>query len=267
MKKILLYLIGCVLLAGCRENREAVVKLETSQGVVRLKLYPETSIHRENFLKLVDEGYYNGMLFHRVIEDYMIQAGDPRSRKAHPGIRLGATGIGYTLKAEMLPQYFHKKGALAAARASDRVNPERQSDGSHFYIVKGSVFSPSGLDSLVELTNGKRFTALFERLQQARQGEILRLQAANDYEGLKRINEELSTETRKQFKRAELILTEEQREAYTTLGGIPHLDGEYTVFGEVIEGMEVVEKIARVQVDENFRPVRDIVIVQAKIEK
>ena len=109
MKKILFFLIGCLGLIGCKEDREAVVKLETSQGIIRLRLYPETPLHRENFLKLVEEGYYNGMLFHRVIGDFMIQAGDTQSKNARPGMRLGSTGIGYTLKAEILPQYFHKK--------------------------------------------------------------------------------------------------------------------------------------------------------------
>lgn len=267
MRKILFFLIGCFLWVGCQENREAVVKLETSQGIVRLRLYPETSLHRENFLKLVGEGYYNGMLFHRVIRDFMIQTGDPRSKNARSGMRLGATGIGYTIKAEILPQYFHKKGALAAARESDNVNPERQSDGSHFYIVEGNVFSPADLDSLIRITNEKRFTALFERLQRKRQGEIMKLQAANDYEGLIKINDELSAETRKQFAGNELVLSEEQRKVYTTLGGTPHLDGEYTVFGEVIEGIEVVDKITQAETDENFRPLKDVVIYKAEIEK
>lgn len=267
MKKILFFLLGCFLLTGCKKDREAVVRLETSQGIIRLKLYAETPLHRENFLKLVGEGYYNGMLFHRVIHDFMIQAGDPHSKKARPGMRLGAKGIGYTLKAEILPQYFHKKGALAAARSSDNVNPERQSNGSHFYIVKGNVFSPADLDSLVRITNEKRFTALFERLQRTRQGEIMKLQAARNYEGLIKINEELSAETRKQFKNTELILSEEQRRVYTTLGGVPHLDGEYTVFGEVTEGLEVVEKIVQVATDENFRPLEDVVIYKAEVEK
>lgn len=267
MKKILFFLIGCFLLSGCRDDREAVVKLETSQGTIRLKLYPETSVHRENFLKLVKEGYYNGMLFHRVINHFMIQAGDPHSKNARPGMRLGATGVGYTLKAEILPRYFHKRGALAAARASDNVNPERESNGSHFYIIEGNLFSPADLDSLVKTTNEKRFTTLFERLQGKRQGEIMKLQAAHDYDGLIKINDELSVETRKQFKDKELVLSEEQRKVYTTLGGAPHLDGEYTVFGEVIEGMEVVSKVAREATDENFRPLRDVVIYKAEIEK
>lgn len=267
MKKILFFLIGCFLLSGCRDDREAVVKLETSQGIIRLKLYPETPVHRENFLKLVKEGYYNGMLFHRVIDHFMIQAGDPHSKNARPAMRLGATGVGYTLKAEILPQYFHKKGALAAARASDNVNPARESNGSHFYIIEGNLFSPADLDSLVKITNEKRFTTLFEQLQRKRQGEIMKLQAAHDYEGLIKINDELSAETRKQFKDKELVLSEEQRKIYTTLGGAPHLDGEYTVFGEVIEGMEVVSKVAQEATDENFRPLQDVVIYKAEIEK
>lgn len=267
MKKIAFFLWIVCFVLSCQTEKETIVKMKTSQGTMRLRLYPETPLHRDNFLKLVNEGYYDGMLFHRVISDFMIQTGDPRSKNARAGMRLGATGIGYTLKPEIRSQYFHKKGALAAARENDNVNPGRESSGSHFYIVKGNVFSEADLDTVVRMANNKRFAVLFGRLQEARQGEITKLQAVNDYEGLMRVNDELSAETRRRFKEVELVLTDEQRKIYMTIGGTPHLDGEYTVFGEVLEGLGVVDKIAGAAVDENFRPLKDVVIYKAEIER
>lgn len=267
MRRITLFLFVLFLLVSCHREEETIVKLETSQGIIRLKLYSETPLHRKNFLKLVDEGYYNGMLFHRVIREFMIQAGDPSSKQARAGMRLGANGIGYTLKSEIQSPYFHKKGALAAARESDNVNPERKSDGSHFYIVQGKVFTGTEIDTVVQIINNKRYTALFERFQRQRQGEIMKKQAAKDYEGLIKLNEELSVETRKHFKDVELVLTEEQRRAYTTVGGAPQLDGEYSVFGEVTEGIEIVDKIAETVTDDHFRPLQDVIIYKAEREK
>lgn len=267
MKKIISFLSVVFLLSACHQGGDPVVKIQTSEGMIRMKLYIETPLHRDNFLKLVEEGYYNGMLFHRAIREFMIQTGDPDSKKARTGMRLGANGIGYTLKPEIMPRYYHKRGAVAAARENDNVNPLRESDGSHFYIVQGKVFSATEIDTVVQIINNKRFTALFQKLQRKREGEILKLQAAQDTGGLMRINDELSAETRNQFEGVKLTLSDEQRKVYTTLGGAPNLDGEYTVFGEVIEGMEVVDKIARLETDDNFRPLQDVVIYKIEIEK
>lgn len=267
MKKIILFLSVVLFLSACRQGGDSVVKIQTSEGMIRMKLYMETSLHRDNFLKLVKEGYYNGMLFHRAIREFMIQTGDPDSKKARPGMRLGANGIGYTLKPEIMPRYYHKRGAVAAARENDNVNPLRESDGSHFYIVQGKVFSATEIDTVVQIINNKRFTALFQKLQRQREGEILKLQAVQDTGGLMRINDELSVETRNQFEGIKLTLSDEQRKAYTTIGGAPNLDGEYTVFGEVMEGMDVVDKIARLETDDNFRPLQDVVIYKIEIEK
>lgn len=266
MKKIVLVLLlGSVLLA-CKREEGTVIRMETSLGDIHLRLYNETVLHRENMIRLIREGYYNGMLFHRVIQDFMIQAGDPDSRMARQGMLLGDKDAGYTLKAEILPQYFHKKGALAAARESDNINPDRNSSGSHFYIVEGKKFSAEELDEAVEKINNKRYTALFNRLKAVREGEIVKYQLVEDYENLMRINRELSEDTRKQFDCVKLVLSEEQKEAYTTVGGTPHLDGEYTVFGEVIDGIEVVDKIANQKTDDNCRPETDIIINKIEIE-
>lgn len=243
--------------------------METSLGDIRLRLYDETVLHRENMLKLVREGYYNGLLFHRVIQDFMIQAGDPGSRGAKRGVSLGEGDAGYTLKAEILPQYFHKRGVLAAAREGDAVNPERNSSGSHFYIVKGKVFTPESLAQTAERVNERRYAALEERLRAARAEEIARCRLASDSMALERlgaIEREVEEAARQQFARRKLVLSPEQEEAYTTVGGTPHLDGEYTVFGEVLEGMEVVDRISAVAVDEHARPLEDVVIRKVVLE-
>lgn len=266
MIKAVLFLFLVVSVVACDQRNETIVRMETSVGTVRLKLYDETVIHRDNMLKLIREGYYNGILFHRVIEDFMIQAGDPESRNARTGMQLGDKDCGYTLKSEILPQYFHKFGALAAARENDNINPERNSSGSHFYIVEGKKFTVEELDEAVEKINNKRYTALFNRLKAAKEGEIARYQLVGDYENLMRINRELSDATREQFEGVKLLLSDEQKKAYTTVGGTPHLDGEYTVFGEVVSGMDVVCRIADSETDGNYRPKVNVVINKIEIE-
>ena len=236
MKRIVFILVLSLLLGACERKKDTVIRMETSLGNIRLKLYDETVLHRDNILKLIREGYYNGMLFHRVIKDFMIQTGDPDSKSARPGMVLGANDIGYTLKAEIVPKYFHKRGVLAAAREADNINPERSSSGSHFYIVQGRIFTPDIIDEEIEKIK------------------------------LMQLNEKLSDTTRLLFDQVKLKLTGEQRAAYTTIGGSPHLDGEYTVFGEVIEGMEIVDSIAEQETDDNCRPLRDVVILKIEEE-
>lgn len=264
MYRLFVFLSGLFLLVSCGPERAEVFTIQTNVGDIKVKLYDETPLHRDNFRKLARDGYYEGILFHRVINSFVIQAGDPDSRQARPNMILGAGEIGYQIIPEIKPGLFHKRGVLAAARESDNVNPERKSSGSHFYIVQGRVYTPAGLDSVVKEINARRLQALFERLKEKHQAEIHRYEADKDYDKLMDLNKQLSEESRKLLQKEELVLTEEQKKTYTTVGGIPSLDGAYTVFGEVVEGMDVVDKIAAMETDENDRPVKDVIILKIK---
>ena len=243
------------------------VKIETTKGDIIVKLYDETPNHRDNFIKLVKEGTYEGTLFHRVIKDFMIQAGDPDSKGAPKGQMLGSGDVGYTVPAEFVyPQLFHKKGALAAARQGDNVNPEKASSGCQFYIVTGRVFNDSTLQAMEEQKTQNQFTSVFNSLAQKHMKEIYQLRRNNDQEGLMNLQDSIFGETQKLLADEPAFkFTEEQRQAYTTVGGTPHLDGEYTVFGEVIEGMDVVDEIQQVATNASDRPDEDIVIKKISI--
>jgi len=251
---------------SARKNLEPRVQLETTYGNIVVKLFNETPLHRDNFLKLVDDGFYDGVLFHRVIADFMIQTGDPNSRNAQPGQMLGTGDVGYTLPAEIVyPKFFHKRGALAAARQGDQVNPERRSSGCQFYIVQGRVFSNEELDMLERNMRQRAEANLFQAKSRERQAEITFYRNENNHESLEALRETILTEVRKEMENNTAYrFTEEQRYAYTTIGGTPHLDGEYTVFGEVVEGLDVVEKISRIQTGSRDRPVEDIRIISAR---
>ena len=243
------------------------VKIETTKGDIIVKLYDQTPNHRDNFIKLVKEGTYEGTLFHRVIKDFMIQAGDPDSKGAPKGQMLGSGDVGYTVPAEFVyPQLFHKKGALAAARQGDNVNPEKASSGCQFYIVTGRVFNDSTLQAMEEQKTQNKFTNVFNSLAQKHMKEIYQLRRNNDQEGLMNLQDSIFGETQKLLADEPAFkFTEEQRQAYTTVGGTPHLDGEYTVFGEVIEGMDVVDEIQQVATNASDRPDEDIVIKKVSI--
>lgn len=217
--KNIVFLLIVLLASSCAQvkntknqmvNKEKTyyVLIETSFGNMKVKLYNETPQHRDNFVKLVKEGFYNDLLFHRVINGFMIQGGDPNSRNAKPGAMLGDGTTGYTIPAEFNANLIHKKGALAAARMGDNVNPKKASSGCQFYIVQGNVYTPDQLKAF-----SQRFGMTF---------------------------------------------TQQQIDAYTTVGGTPHLDGEYTVFGEVVEGLDVIDKIAAVKCNNMDRPLQDV---------
>ncbi len=215
----LLFVFSLALFA---QNRKVKVLIETSVGDITVRLYDDTPIHRDNFVKLVREGFYDQLLFHRVIKGFMIQSGDPDSRNAAPGTALGEGDPGYTLPAEIcLPNYYHRRGALAAAREADDVNPERRSSGSQFYIVWGKTLSASEMraakNHVHAMTGG------------------------------------------------EAEFTPTMHQDYSTLGGAPHLDGQYTVFGEVTAGLKTVKAIQKVRTDKNDRPLEDIKILRATI--
>lgn len=212
------------MLFSCTSKKEYLVRMHTTAGVVDLRLYNETPAHRDNFVKLVKECYFDSLLFHRVIPDFMIQAGDPDSKHAPKGAMLGNGGPAYSVAAEFMPElHFHKRGALAAAREGDDVNPSKSSSASQFYIVWGRVFTKEQLETLKK--NYKRMTG------------------------------------------RDMNITPQQEEAYTTTGGTPHLDGEYTVFGEVVDGLEVVDAIQHVRCDRNDRPLDDVRIIRTELKR
>lgn len=226
MKFLTAFLLLCTIAAAAQPSVELKkkdlkrdVQLLTSAGTIIVRLSDSTPLHRDNFLKLVKTHYFDSMLFHRVIKSFMIQAGDPNSKTAVEGQALGSGGPGYTVPAEFRETLFHKKGALAAARMGDNVNPERASSGSQFYIVQGRTFTDAELDSI----------------------EVARL-----------FGKKISTQ---------------RRQYYRSIGGTPQLDGNYTVFGEVVQGLQVVDQIANAQTSRTDRPVADVRIISAKLVK
>lgn len=248
-------------------QKETMLKIETTLGDIKVKLYNETPKHRDNFIKLAKEGMYNGTLFHRVIKDFMVQAGDPESKNAPKGKMLGAGDVGYTIPAEIVyPKYFHKKGALSAARQGDNVNPEKKSSGCQFYIVTGKVYNDSTLIGMEQQMNENKLTTVFNSLAQKHAKEIYKMRKANDEDGLYDLQEKLFAQAQEEVaKQPEFHFTKEQIEAYSTVGGTPHLDGEYTVFGEVVEGMDIVDKIQNVKTDRSDRPEEDVKIVKVSL--
>ena len=249
-----------------QKELEPKVRLETTYGDIVLQLYAETPLHRDNFMKLVDDGFYDGVLFHRVIADFMIQAGDPKSKDARPGQALGTGDVGYTVPAEFVyPQRYHKRGALAAARQGDQVNPQKASSGCQFYIVEGRTFTDNELDMMERNMMRRVESNLFHAKARERQADIKRYRMERNQEKLSSLNDSILAEVHEALKDSSLYkFTAQQREDYKTIGGTPHLDGEYTVFGEVIEGLEVVKKISETETGNMDRPKEDIKIIRAK---
>lgn len=259
---ILAFLLSCNAPGGSNEN--TVFVMQTTLGNIKIRLYDGTPIHRDNFIKLINSGVYEGISFHRVIKDFMIQAGDPETRPAN-STALPDSLKEYSIPAEFTTQYFHKKGALAAAREGNDVNPEMRSSGTQFYIVQGVKFTDDELNAAEQRINNNIKQGLFNRLLRATsdslksagkivtEGEIQEIASVKMFEFLT---------TNKDYK-----IPEEQRSVYKTLGGTPRLDATYTVFGEVIEGLEVVDKIAGVQTDAADKPITDVKIIKIKIVK
>ncbi len=232
------------------------VKIQTMLGDIVVRLYDETPVHRDNFIKLVKEGYYDGTLFHRVIKGFMIQGGDPDSKGAPAGKMLGVGGPDYTLEAEIKDNLFHKRGALAAARQGDEVNPERRSSGSQFYIVWGDVYNEGQLRQFSKQLRMQKVQDAFNALAREKHDEIMQLRRDRNRAGLQELQEKLVAEAEKKV--GPSGLTDEQIALYSTIGGTPHLDGQYTVFGEVEEGLDVVEMIQGTATGRADRPVDDI---------
>ncbi len=245
----------------------AKVRISTPLGDITVRLYDETPAHRDNFIKLAKEGFYNGTLFHRVIKEFMIQGGDPESKGAPAGRQLGSGDAGYTLPAEFNPSLFHKRGALSAARLGDNVNPERRSSGCQFYIVWGKTYNAGQIVQLEKQALMQAEQEVFNSLAMARREQIMDLRRNRDRAGLQALQDELLAQTEAIVKEKGLgKLSAEQKEAYTTIGGTPFLDGQYTVFGEVESGLEIVGDIQESVTDSNDRPLQDIAMTVTVIE-
>ena len=257
--------------AGAKKTTEmekrTQVKIETTMGDIVVELYNETPKHRDNFIKLAKEGVYDSTLFHRVFRQFMIQAGDPESKNANDTAMLGSGDVGYTVPAEFMPQkFFHKRGALAAARMGDDVNPERASSGCQFYIVTGKKFREAQLLDMAGQKNNARLDTLFNQLARKHMKEIYKLRKANDENGLMELQDNLEAQAQALYKEEEpFMFTPEQIAAYTTIGGTPHLDGAYTVFGQVLSGMDTVEKIETTKTGKADRPVENVRILKATV--
>lgn len=277
MNKTFLYTICIITIAICgftacnkkNKNMEGtVLLLETTKGDIRLRLFDDTPKHRNNIIKLAKEGFYDCTLFHRVIKDFMIQAGDPESKHASDTATLGSGDTGYTIPAEFVyPKYFHRRGVLSAARMGDDVNPNKESSGCQFYIVTGKVFKEAELDALESQMNQNMLHSEFNRLARQHMKEIFLMRKNSDSTGLKKLQDELIEQAEKIVLQNPFRFTEEQRNAYKTVGGAPHLDGQYTVFGEVIEGMDVVNRIQDVKTNRADRPLENIVIKKITVEE
>lgn len=278
MKKILFaFFLMSMGVASCNNNykqdnnmeeqKETVVLMKTDKGDIKIKLYNETPKHRDNFLKLIDDGVYEGLLFHRVIKDFMVQGGDPESKNAPKGKMLGAGDVGYTIPAEFVyPKYYHKKGALAAARQGDQVNPQKESSGCQFYIVTGKKYSEQELKSMEKQMNEAKVTNIFNSIARKNMSLIRELQQKQDQNALYDLQEKIYAEAVEEAKKTpDFKFTSEQIADYTTLGGTPFLDNQYTVFGEVVDGLDVIDSIQVVKTDRSDRPVDDVRIIEVEV--
>ncbi|HBL75010.1 MAG TPA: peptidylprolyl isomerase [Prolixibacteraceae bacterium] len=243
--------------------QERIVLISTTLGDMKFRLFDDTPKHRDAFIQLAEESYYDGTLFYRVVQDYLIQGGSRSSRNAPPGKRIGYGDPDKTVDDEILPHYFHKKGALCAPRQPDEVNPFKQSDISQFYIVKGQIFTSGELDTMELAVNQPIRKKVYNQFMTASvREELKKLKEEKKVQEFRSLAEKIKKDIEAEYHMQPGILEfpEEQRKAYTTIGGYPGLDGKYTIFGECIEGLEVIDKIAALETDGNDRPVKDVKI-------
>lgn len=243
------------------DSRETKVMIITDFGTIKIRLYNETPLHRDNFIKLVKSHYFDSLLFHRVIQNFVIQGGDPDSKNAPPYIELGNGGPGYTIPAEFNPELFHKKGVLAAARDSDLENPSQASAGSQFYIVQGRVWNDSLLQVQAKrITKLKLFKTIVNRSENKKiLDKYQQFVKTQQTDSMKYLNDLINKQVEAELPGVPVFtFTDEQIKVYKSSGGTPHLDNSYTIFGEVIEGLNIVDEIAGQKTDKNDRPLKDI---------
>lgn len=270
-------LYSCHLFSGksgmdADENKESkgLYLIETSYGNMTVKLYDETPLHKANFEKLVDSGFYNGTLFHRIIKGFMIQGGDPNSKGAQPGAQLGTGGPGYTIPAEINDTLLHKKGALAAARQGDQVNPTKASSGSQFYIVQGQKLTDQNIQQIeFNINNSKRQAlgyALFNDPKNKEiKDQITYFQTLRNQDSVSFYVQKIEEQINDTFPNVEFKYSPKAIETYKTVGGTAMLDANYTVFGQVIEGLDIIDSLANVATGQADRPLNDVIMNIKKI--
>lgn len=267
MKHVLFAILAFVVIA-CqpKEVKDVHLLMKTSKGDMTIRLYDETPLHRDNFIKLAKEGYYDSLLFHRVIQDFMIQGGDPDSRGAVAGSELGNGGPGYQIDAEFnFPLLHHKKGALAAARQGDNVNPEKKSSGSQFYIVQGKVYDDEMITQVEARITGLNRQTLYPKIIEQYRDTITSMQKAGNMDGIMALQVEIDSLVEAQTQ--VYTMPEMLKPVYKTVGGTPHLDNNYTVFGEVVEGLAVIDSIASVGTNGADRPLENVYIISVELLK
>lgn len=273
IKNYFLYIFLVVSIIACAGKKtnagdgdRSQVLIKTTYGHMLVELYNETPQHRDNFLKLAKEGFYDDLLFHRVIEGFMIQGGDPDSEDAPAGKRLGGGGPGYTIPAEIVDGFYHKKGALSAARQGDNVNPEKKSSGSQFYIVQGKTWNEEMLGKFEERQKFQAVRQKAMELYNQQMDDVKRFQKNNMQDSIIQMRIDIQEEAEKMIDSSMYQINNERRKIYTTIGGTPQLDGGYTVFGEVVEGLNIIDSIAAVKTNKADRPLKDV-IMEMKVIK
>lgn len=265
---LLLCLFSLFLLVSCGEKplekgKPVYVEISTTMGDVTVMLYDDTPLHRDNFIKLCKENAYEGVLFHRIIKEFVVQGGDPTSKAQEPGVLYGEDGGGYTVPAEILPKYFNKRGALIDAKEGDDVNPERASAGTQFCFVQGKVWDDKGLDSMETRINQIRRNWLYYKIRKELKEKFPEYASPDKEKDLHAEASILLEDTLATL--PAVTIPAEQREVYKTIGGTPHLDGSVTIFGEVVEGFDIVEKMSLVETDKNDRPLKDVIVLKTKV--
>ena len=267
-RTLFLCLLSLGMLVSCGKesldkNKPVYVEISTTMGDVTVMLYDDTPLHRDNFIKLCSENFYEGVLFHRIIKEFVVQGGDPSSKAHEPEVLYGNDGGGYSVPAEILPSHFNKRGALIDAKEGDDVNPERASAGTQFCFVQGKVWNDKGLDSMETRINQIRRNWLYYKIRKDLKEKFPEYASPDKEEDLHIEASVLLEDTL--AKLPAVTIPAEQREVYKTIGGTPHLDGSVTIFGEVVEGFDIVEKMSLVETDKNDRPLKDVIVLKTKV--
>lgn len=268
MKKIYIILLILLTTTMCKQKEEGTtVLIQTNLGDIKVMLYDDTPLHRDNFVKLANEGFFDNKIFHRVVKDFMVQAGEEKNMPADSAAQANDR-FNDTIPAEFcLPKYYHKRGALAAARWGDMENPTKASSGHQFYIVTGQNVFDIDFKEIEKQRFERLKQSIYNKMQSESKDTIKNFYKEGNKSGLTEFRNNMITQSEKEAERrkTEILFTDEQKKIYKEIGGTPFLDGEYTVFGEVVDGMDIVSKIEAADVNEKDKPKKDIIIIKARV--